>query len=150
MLADTNLTDEQRELYCIYLESKGNRDYLFADDIYSNAVDPPECTIPYLVDRLYLIFHTGFIHRGTLLFIYICVWIDIEQERKKGIYKVLSVLRSHTCKIFFQTCVYGIYTLAVSCLEIPQALGTAVALRINGLWRDPKRIGYVWRTLMSL
>ena len=45
-LADTNLTEEQRELYGIYLESKGNRDYLFADDIYSNAVDPPEYTIP--------------------------------------------------------------------------------------------------------
>lgn len=45
-LADTNLTDDQRELYGIYLESKGNRDYLFADDIYSNAVDPPEYTIP--------------------------------------------------------------------------------------------------------
>ncbi len=45
-LADTNLTEDQRELYGIYLESKGNRDYLFADDIYSNAVDPPEYTIP--------------------------------------------------------------------------------------------------------
>lgn len=45
-LAETNLTEDQRELYGIYLESKGNRDYLFADDIYSNAVDPPEYTIP--------------------------------------------------------------------------------------------------------
>ena len=46
MLANTNLTDDQRELYRIYLESKGNRDYLFEDDIYSNAVDPPGYTIP--------------------------------------------------------------------------------------------------------
>ena len=45
-LADTNLTEDQRELYGIYLESKGNRDYLFADNIYSNAVAPPEYTIP--------------------------------------------------------------------------------------------------------
>ena len=46
MLANTNLTDDQRELYGIYLESKGNRDYLFADDIYSNEVTPPSYTIP--------------------------------------------------------------------------------------------------------
>ena len=46
MLANTNLTDDQRELYGIYLETKGNRDYLFADDIYSNAVTPPSYTIP--------------------------------------------------------------------------------------------------------
>ncbi|MDO5396533.1 MAG: NlpC/P60 family protein [bacterium] len=46
MLANTNLTDDQRELYGIYLETKGNRDYLFADDIYSNAVTPPNYTIP--------------------------------------------------------------------------------------------------------
>ncbi len=45
-LANTNLTDDQRELYGIYLETKGNRDYLFADDIYSNAVTPPSYTIP--------------------------------------------------------------------------------------------------------
>ena len=38
--------DGQRKLYGIYLESKGNRDYLFADDIFSNAVDPLEYTIP--------------------------------------------------------------------------------------------------------
>lgn len=42
MLTNTNLTDDQRELYGIYLESKGNRDYLFADDIYSNPAAPPE------------------------------------------------------------------------------------------------------------
>lgn len=46
MLANTNLTDDQRELYGIYLETKGNRDYLFADDIYSNVVVPPSYTIP--------------------------------------------------------------------------------------------------------
>lgn len=46
MLANTNLTDDQRELYGIYLESKGNRDYLFADDIYSNPAAPPSYTIP--------------------------------------------------------------------------------------------------------
>lgn len=46
MLANTNLTDDQRELYGIYLETKGNRDYLFADDIYSNVVAPPSYTIP--------------------------------------------------------------------------------------------------------
>lgn len=38
--------DGQRKLYGIYLESKGNRDYLFADDIFSNTVDPLEYTIP--------------------------------------------------------------------------------------------------------
>lgn len=46
MLANTNLTDDQRELYGIYLETKGNRDYLFVDDIYSNVVTPPSYTIP--------------------------------------------------------------------------------------------------------
>lgn len=46
MLTNTNLTDDQRELYGIYLESKGNRDYLFADDIYSNPAAPPSYTIP--------------------------------------------------------------------------------------------------------
>lgn len=46
MLANTNLTDDQRELYGIYLESKGNRDYLFADDIYSNPAAPPSYIIP--------------------------------------------------------------------------------------------------------
>ncbi|MDO5396330.1 MAG: NlpC/P60 family protein [bacterium] len=46
MLANTNFTDDQRELYGIYLESKGNRDYLFADDIYSNPAAPPSYTIP--------------------------------------------------------------------------------------------------------
>ena len=46
MLANTNLTDDQRELYGIYLETKGNRDYLFADDIYSNVVVSPSYTIP--------------------------------------------------------------------------------------------------------
>lgn len=46
MLANTNLTDDQRELYGIYLESKGNRDYLFADDIYSNPAVPPSYIIP--------------------------------------------------------------------------------------------------------
>ena len=45
MLTNTNLTDDQRELYGIYLESKGNRDYLFADDIYSNPAAPPSYTI---------------------------------------------------------------------------------------------------------
>ena len=37
----TTLTAEQRELYDIYLVSKGNRDYLFADDIYSNITQSP-------------------------------------------------------------------------------------------------------------
>lgn len=46
MLTNMNLTDDQRELYGIYLESKGNRDYLFADDIYSNPAAPPSYTIP--------------------------------------------------------------------------------------------------------
>ena len=40
------LTTDQRELYHIYLESKGNRDYLFADDIYANESDGPGYTIP--------------------------------------------------------------------------------------------------------
>ena len=40
------LTADQRELYYIYLESKGNRDYLFADDIYANESDGPVYTIP--------------------------------------------------------------------------------------------------------
>ena len=40
------LTADQRELYYIYLESKGNRDYLFADDIYANESDGPGYTIP--------------------------------------------------------------------------------------------------------
>lgn len=40
------LTTDQRELYYIYLESKGNRDYLFADDIYANESDGPGYTIP--------------------------------------------------------------------------------------------------------
>lgn len=35
------LNTEQLELYNIYLESKGNRDYLFADDIYSNITTNP-------------------------------------------------------------------------------------------------------------
>ena len=44
----TTLTAEQRELYDIYLVSKGNRDYLFADDIYSNITQSPynDYTIP--------------------------------------------------------------------------------------------------------
>ena len=39
---------DQRELYNIYLASKGNRDYLFADDIYSNITQSPyeDYTIP--------------------------------------------------------------------------------------------------------
>lgn len=41
-----SLTDEQRELYNIYLVSKGNRDYLFASDIYANESDAPIYTIP--------------------------------------------------------------------------------------------------------
>lgn len=40
------LTADQRELYYIYLESKGNRDYLFADDIYANESGGPGYTIP--------------------------------------------------------------------------------------------------------
>ena len=40
------LNAKQRELYYIYLESKGNRDYLFADDIYANESDGPGYTIP--------------------------------------------------------------------------------------------------------
>lgn len=44
----TTLTAEQRELYDIYLVSKGNRDYLFVDDIYSNITQSPynDYTIP--------------------------------------------------------------------------------------------------------
>lgn len=44
----TTLTTDQRELYDIYLVSKGNRDYLFADDIYSNITQSPynDYTIP--------------------------------------------------------------------------------------------------------
>ena len=45
-LANTALTEDQRELYDIYLEGKGNRDYLFEDDIYSNPAEPPSYTIP--------------------------------------------------------------------------------------------------------
>lgn len=41
-----SLTAEQRELYNIYLASKGNRDYLFANDIYANESDAPSYTIP--------------------------------------------------------------------------------------------------------
>lgn len=41
-----SLTDDQRELYNIYLVSKGNRDYLFANDIYANETDAPSYTIP--------------------------------------------------------------------------------------------------------
>ena len=40
------LTADQRELYYIYLESKGNRDYLFADDIYANESESPGYMIP--------------------------------------------------------------------------------------------------------
>ena len=40
------LTADQRELYYIYLESKGNRDYLFADDIYANEGGGQDYTIP--------------------------------------------------------------------------------------------------------
>ncbi len=35
------MNTEQTELYNIYLASKGNRDYLFADDIYSNITVSP-------------------------------------------------------------------------------------------------------------
>lgn len=44
----TSMTAEQQELYAIYLSSKGNRDYLFADDIYSNVTQSPydDYTIP--------------------------------------------------------------------------------------------------------
>ena len=41
-----SLNEEQRELYNIYLVSKGNRDYLFANDIYANETDAPSYTIP--------------------------------------------------------------------------------------------------------
>ncbi len=41
-----SLTAEQQELYAIYMSSKGNRDYLFADDIYANETAPPNYTIP--------------------------------------------------------------------------------------------------------
>ncbi len=41
-----SMNEEQRELYNIYLASKGNRDYLFADDIYANESDTPSYTIP--------------------------------------------------------------------------------------------------------
>lgn len=40
------LTADQREMYYIYLESKGNRNYLFADDIYANESGGPGYTIP--------------------------------------------------------------------------------------------------------
>ena len=44
----STLNAEQLELYNIYLASKGNRDYLFADDIYSNITQSPynDYTIP--------------------------------------------------------------------------------------------------------
>ena len=44
----TSMNADQRELYDIYLASKGNRDYLFADDIYSNITQSPyeDYTIP--------------------------------------------------------------------------------------------------------
>lgn len=44
----TSMNAEQQELYNIYLASKGNRDYLFADDIYSNITQSPyeDYTIP--------------------------------------------------------------------------------------------------------
>ena len=44
----TSMNAEQQELYSIYLASKGNRDYLFADDIYSNITQSPyeDYTIP--------------------------------------------------------------------------------------------------------
>ena len=44
----TTLNSDQQELYNIYLASKGNRDYLFADDIYSNITQSPynDYTIP--------------------------------------------------------------------------------------------------------
>lgn len=42
----TALTADQRELYSIYLASKGNRDYLFEDDIYANETDIPGYMIP--------------------------------------------------------------------------------------------------------
>ena len=44
----TSMNADQRELYNIYLASKGNRDYLFADDIYSNITQSPyeDYTIP--------------------------------------------------------------------------------------------------------
>lgn len=41
-----SLNEKQRELYNIYLVSKGNRDYLFANDIYANETDAPSYTIP--------------------------------------------------------------------------------------------------------
>lgn len=41
-----SLDAEQRELYSIYLASKGNRDYLFADDIYANESEGPGYIIP--------------------------------------------------------------------------------------------------------
>lgn len=44
----STLNAEQLELYEIYLASKGNRDYLFEDDIYSNITQSPynDYTIP--------------------------------------------------------------------------------------------------------
>ena len=44
----STLNAEQTELYNIYLVSKGNRDYLFEDDIYSNITQSPynDYTIP--------------------------------------------------------------------------------------------------------
>lgn len=44
----STLNAEQLELYNIYLVSKGNRDYLFEDDIYSNITQSPynDYTIP--------------------------------------------------------------------------------------------------------
>ena len=45
-VANSNLTADQLELYGIYLESKGNRDYLFEDDIYSNQAEAAGYRIP--------------------------------------------------------------------------------------------------------
>jgi cell wall-associated NlpC family hydrolase len=39
VVEESGLTDEQKERYKVLLETKGNRSYLFEDDIYSNLTD---------------------------------------------------------------------------------------------------------------
>jgi len=39
VVEESGLTDEQKERYKVLLETKGNRAYLFEDDIYSNSTD---------------------------------------------------------------------------------------------------------------
>lgn len=46
IIENWGLTDEQMERYRILYEQKGNRDYLFADDIYANLGEGPHYDIP--------------------------------------------------------------------------------------------------------